>query len=362
VSLSNIFRSLGRELDFRLVTTDRDIDDDAPYDAARPGQWVPVGHANVLYLSREELSVARLSLVVNEVRPRVLYLNSFFDTWFTGRLLLARRLRRLPDMRFILAPRGEFSPGALGLKTARKRAYIAGLKGAGLLQDIEWHASTPFEAEEILKALGARVARHIHVAPDLGAMPDEEAFGTWRPRKPGRPLRICFISRVSPKKNLLGAIRAAARMRRPVLLTVYGPKEDADYWEECRRAARESPEHISFEDGGSLRPDAVHRTIAAHDVFFLPTLGENYGHVIPEALSVGLPVVISDRTPWRDLAAEGVGYEGPLDEAAFARELDRLAALGPAEMRALRETCRAFARSVLTDPAAVEANRRLFLG
>jgi len=28
--------------------------------------------------------------------------------------------------------------------------------------------------------------------------------------------------------------------------------------------------------------------LASHDLFFLPTLGENYGHVIVEALGVGV--------------------------------------------------------------------------
>ena len=35
--------------------------------------------------------------------------------------------------------------------------------------------------------------------------------------------------------------------------------------------------------------------------FLLPTGGENFGHAIFEALSCGVPALISDRTPWRDL-------------------------------------------------------------
>jgi glycosyltransferase involved in cell wall biosynthesis len=328
----------------------------------RPGAWSQVGKASILYLAPEEVSVGRLSRIAAELIPQALYLNSFFDTRFTVRMLAARRLGRLPKARLMLAPRGEFSRGALDLKPARKRACIAALKGAGMLDGVEWHASTGFEAEEIRAAIGPRTAKLIHVAPDLGAMPDHDAFEAWRPRAEGEHLRICFLSRVSPKKNLLGAIRALGSMREPARLTVYGPKEDQPYWEECRRAARDLPAHIGFEDAGALTPDAVHDALARHDAFFLPTFGENYGHVIPEALSVGLPVVISDRTPWRGLAAKGVGYDGPLDEEAFARELDRLARLDAETFAAMRRACREFARSVLTDPRAVEANRRLFLG
>ena len=52
--------------------------------------------------------------------------------------------------------------------------------------------------------------------------------------------------------------------------------------------------------------------MAANDLFFLPTRGENFGHVIAEALSVGTPVLISDQTPWRKLAAVGLGHDLPL--------------------------------------------------
>src|SRR3546814_17574361 len=38
-------------------------------------------------------------------------------------------------------------------------------------------------------------------------------------------------------------------------------------------------------------------------------LGENYGHVIAEALEAGLRLLISDQTPWRGLAEAGVGHD-----------------------------------------------------
>ncbi|MDF1598903.1 glycosyltransferase family 4 protein [Mesorhizobium sp. YIM 152430] len=323
--------------------------------------WADLGDASVLYLASREVSQERIHGIVHDTTPEAIYLNSFFDTLFTARVLLARRLSRLPPARLILAPRGEFSAGALALKAPRKRAYIAALKAGGLLRNIEWHASTSHEAEEIEAALGKATAGRIHVAPDLGALPNPNDLSNWQPRNPGAPLRVCFLARVSPMKNLAGAVRSLAKMKTPAVFTLYGPKEDAAYWAECRRAIGDLPSHITFEDGGVLTRDRIYGALAQHDVFFLPTLGENYGHVIPEALSVGLPVVISDRTPWRGLAAKGVGYDGPLDEDAFAAELDRLAGLDADAMTDMRSACRDYAQAVLTDPAAIEANRKLFL-
>lgn len=361
VSLSNLFAALGSEIDFRLVTTDRDIRDTEPYPSIQPGVWTDFEGVSVLYLAPREVSQSRIRGIIREAAPEIIYLNSFFDTRFTTRVLLARRLGLLPSARLVLAPRGEFSSGGLALKATRKRAYIAALKVGGLLRNIEWHASTSHEAAEIEAALGTVTAGRIHVAPDLGAMPDPNVLASWQPRDPGAPLRVCFLARVSPMKNLAGAVRSLAKMKEPAIFTLYGPKEDAAYWAECRLAIGDLPSHIAFEDGGVLTRDRIYGALAQHDVFFLPTLGENYGHVIPEALSVGLPVVISDRTPWRGLAAKGVGYDGPIDEDAFAGELDRLAGLDSGAMANMRIACQDYARGVLTDPAAIEANRKLFL-
>ena len=38
----------------------------------------------------------------------------------------------------------------------------------------------------------------------------------------------------------------------------------------------------------------------------LPTRGENFGHVIFEAISNGLPSMISDKTPWKSDSKNGL--------------------------------------------------------
>ena len=72
----------------------------------------------------------------------------------------------------------------------------------------------------------------------------------------------------------------------------------------------------------------VVRELEGHHVFLFPTLGENYGHVIQEALSAGCVALISDQTPWQDLEASGVGASIPLEEPEhFADWLRRYAVM-----------------------------------
>ena len=57
----------------------------------------------------------------------------------------------------------------------------------------------------------------------------------------------------------------------------------------------------------------------------------------------GLPVVISDRTPWRNLEQSGVGADLLLeDEAAFLRALARYQAMDENGMAVVRDACRRY--------------------
>ena len=51
----------------------------------------------------------------------------------------------------------------------------------------------------------------------------------------------------------------------------------------------------------------VIETFSKYDVFLFPTKGENYGHVIFEALAGGCIPIISDQTPWNDIEQAGCG-------------------------------------------------------
>ena len=163
------------------------------------------------------------------------------------------------------------------------------------------------------------------------------------------PMRVAFLSRICPQKNLLRAIEEMQKAKQSMRFTIYGPVEDRAYWRRCQRALQRLPGNVGWEYAGDVPTEDVQRTLAQHDVFFFPTLGENYGHVIFEALSVGCIPVISDQTPWHQIDACGAGIELPLD-ADFAATLDWLAAMTDRSEMA--------EKAVLVAKACVEKNRR----
>ena len=361
-TIANMVDHLGDEFDFRIVTADRDALDSRPYPDVTIDDWNTVGKAQVFYASPSSQSLMNLRRLICETPHDVLYLNSFFSPRFTFRPLAARRFGRIPRRPTVIAPRGEFSEGAYALKRWKKRTYRVVAYALGLYRDLTWQASGEHEFEDIRRAMG-RAARRIVVAPDLSpVMESLESDSRPRRREPGDPLRICFLSRITPMKNLDYALRVVATVRVPIEFSIIGPVRDEPYWARCRRLIDDMPSHVRVGIHGSVRHSQVRTLLSEHDLFFLPTRGENYGHVVAEALAVGTPVLIADTTPWRGLHDEGVGWDLPLrDEVAFRDAIEQAAAMEPPDYAAWRNRVAAYAKKRLSDPTIVEATRHLFL-
>src|ERR1035441_6761905 len=80
-----------------------------------------------------------------------------------------RYLGLLPRASLLLAPRGEFSPGALGLKSLRKRWFMRVANLIGFYRGCLWHASSAFEAADIEREVWPPHMRTPHAAQDRQA-------------------------------------------------------------------------------------------------------------------------------------------------------------------------------------------------
>jgi len=112
-SISNLVDRLGDVVDFFVVTRDRDIDGKESYPGIVAGRSSKVGNAEVFYCGSE--GFGSLLRACREVDADLLYLNSYHGR-FTRRMLVLRRLGALGTIPVLLAPRGEFSEGALRIK------------------------------------------------------------------------------------------------------------------------------------------------------------------------------------------------------------------------------------------------------
>ncbi|MCF8096165.1 MAG: glycosyltransferase family 4 protein, partial [Desulfobacteraceae bacterium] len=262
----------------------------------------------------------------------------------------------------VIAPRGEFSAGALALKAWKKRAYLRLTQAVGIYSGLAWQASSRHEVEDIRDAMG-KAAGNIIIAPNLPS-PFEKEFQEL-PRdnviEDDSYLRIVFLSRVSPKKNLDFVLKVLGQVSVPVLFDMYGVIDDDAYWGKCSQIIEALPEHIKVSYHGTVDHDQVHELLARYDLFFLPTHGENYGHAIFEALAAGVPPLISDQTPWRDLDEKGAGFVRRLgDFEGFASVINTQAHKNEEERTAFKKRAHEYALQVAARSEVLDQNRKLF--
>jgi glycosyltransferase involved in cell wall biosynthesis len=312
-SMANLIDHLGSEFDFRVVAGDRDLGSAAPYPGIHPGRWQRVGRAEVYYLRRADVSLRVLRDLLREDPPDAFYCNSFFSPPFTIKPLLLRKLGLIPPVPVIISPKGEFSRGALATKWLKKRLYLRVVKAVGLYREVFWHVSSDYEAADLRRSFPRLCGPHnTFVIPDLVAGGPANPAAPAPPKRPGA-VKLLFLSRIHPVKNLDGALEILRGVPGDVQLDVYGPAENRAYWEKCQAIVATLPGNIQVRYQGPLPHEQVQHVMRQAHLFFLPSHGENYGHVIAEALSAGCPVLLSDRTPWRRLQEKGVGWDLPLD-------------------------------------------------
>ncbi len=355
-TLANMVERLGDVFDFRVITRDHDgISVRARYETVKVGAWNNVGKAKVFYLSKDQIRARVLKDLIDESNPEVVYLNSFFAR-LTILFLVLVKFRRITHKPVILAPEGEFSPGALSLGPLKKKLYIANSKILLLRDSFLWKAASETEKCDIEKIVGNKV--NIHVAPN---MPPQMIFPDFdkaeRGQKQSGSARMIFLSRFMRKKNFNWLLEHLRPIKGELVIDICGTLEEPDYWQECRRIIASLPSNIRIESKGPIRHELVSVTLAKYHFFILPTLGENFGHVFIEAFASALPVITSDRTPWRGLAAKGIGWDISLEKPSeWTRAIQQSVSMGSEEYEQMSSNARAFAVEWLSDPKIEQSN------
>lgn len=361
-TIANMVDQLSDDFEFKIITSDRDAFDTESYADIQVNAWNSVGKAEVYYVASEKRTFNHFKHILTNTKYDVLYLNSLFAYQFTIKPLILRRLGLILCKPVVIAPRGEFSEGALVLKSSKKKLYLALAKTFGLYRNLIWQASSECEKGDIRRVMGSQ-AQEVMVASDLpSALPLLPEIKKSRVVIPDNSLKIIFLSRITPMKNLDFALHVLAQLKCPVIFDLFGIVDDETYWSKCKELVKQLPEHIMVNYKGSIPHQKVLSTFSQYDLFFLPTRGENYGHVIFESLAAGTPALISDQTPWHDLEEHGIGWALPLsDMQAFITCINNLSQTAPEERHLMSLNSQKYAIGVNNNADVIAANKDLFL-
>ena len=315
VSTDNFCTLMKDSADCYILTHNHDMGESVPYPNIVEG-WNDRGNAKVKYVSNKEYNSRTFENTIQEVQPDYIYLQGLFQECVFPCLKRAKK----HHIKVVLAPRGELCAGAFK-KKYKKLPYIAALRMMGLLDNVVFQSTSDEETEAIGKYLGVSKDR-IHLLTNIPSIPHNLPKRNVKYAGDGK---FVFISRILWKKNLLNAIKFFRGIKGSATFDIYGPKEDENYWKECEEAIKGLPINIVVNYKGVLSHDEIHRTFCQYDAFLFPTLSENYGHVIVEALVTNCVPIISDQTPWTDMNGALAGWALPLtNENGFKEAIQQI--------------------------------------
>lgn len=323
ISIMNVVQAIKDNFDIYIISKNHEIGEKESLPAVKNG-WNQFEFGKVYYTEFGEHTFSNITKLIIKIKPDIIYQNSFFSQ--DDMLPVVLYKKKYPDLKVIVAPRGELYPERLKRGKTKKYIYGWGLRTAGLLKDIYFQGTGEDECNQIKNFLSVPENRLYNIQ-NISAIGHKST----NIEKQRNEIRLVYIARIHPSKNTLKAIEFLKNVKGNVIFDIYGSIEDKEYWKKCLEAIDNLPDNIKVTYRGIIEHDKVADTLARYHAYYMPTKGENFGHSIVESMLVGRIVVISDQTPWSDVNRHG-GYAIPLsDEKGYIETICHLCSIGQCE-------------------------------
>ena len=363
-SIVNTIDHLRESINFTVITRNHDVgEENKSYQNIKYNQLNNVDGIKVRYLKSNEKRFRAYIKIIKELDCDILHLNSFFDP-LSIYVLIAYRFGIIKSKKIILSNRGEFAWASLKIKFLKKIIYICLFKLLHLQNKIVWHVSTKYEKEDTEKYFSIN-SRDILTAIDLPKKNIKHYFrstNSVQNYKKGKELKLIFLSRISPEKNLDLALKILSKIGENIIFHIYGTIHDNVYWQKCENLMKSLPKNIKIKYLGPVKPHNVEKIFAKYDMFLFPSGGENFSHVIYESLSVGTTVLISKNTPWKNLQKKGLGWDVDIRKInKFVSIIQNYSELSKDQLLKKRKKIINNFSSTLIVKKDIEANKKLYL-
>ncbi len=281
--------------------------------------------------------------------PDVVHIHAIWPPWLHKMHRWARR-RGIP---VVLSPHGMLAPWAMAHKRWKKLLPWWLYQRADVAKATLIHTTSSKETEEI-RALGFK--NPIVEAPLGTTLPATVAAHN------GSVKYLLFVGRIYPVKGLDLLLKAWALARiQGWHLVCVGP-DQAGHMGALKTLAQSlglSVRHGGL-DGiadadvtftGALYGASKDEAYLGARGLILPSYTENFGGVVVDALSFGLPVLTSNGTPWNHLVAAGCGLRFDLSPKSLTETLKDVASKSDVERIEMGARGRQLVKAKYTWPA-----------
>lgn len=353
-SILGLCQALGRaDVDVEVFTTTANGDEPltpAPAGVAFEGvrvRYFPLVSSIGWRASGLAAAVARAARAADAIHVHGLW---NMTAWAGVRAAAAARIP------YVISPRGMLQPEAMARRSAAKSVAYRVIERRNLERAALLHATSDAEAATLAR-VGPRVALIPNgVAVETPAPAAIDAIVRRLNVPPGASV-VAFIGRLHPIKRLDLLADAFTRLRHvgsDAYLAIAGPDEGGHRRtiEPLFAAAADRVRWL-----GTVTGAEKWALLHASRVLVQCSDSESFGLSVAEALSAGVPAVVTDRGAWKQLAAVGAGLVVAHDGGAIAAALRRLVA-DPTAARQMGERGRAWAARTFGWDAIGYAMRR----
>ena len=264
---------------------------------------------------------------------------------------IASKIARSRNVPYIVTIHGELNEWNLQQKRLKKQIYMTAIQRGILQKSAALHAITPAESNRIrqleIETPVAMIPNGIHTE-EFENLPDRSQFVSRYPELENR-LIVLFLGRIQQKKGLdilAQAFGNLVRTRHDVRLVVAGPDEDNTLTEiKTILKSQGALEKAVFP--GMLTGEQKLEALSAADIFALTSYSEGFSVARLEALSAGLPLVITDECNFPEVGDSRAGFVVRANDSETASALTSL--LDSADLRReMSENARRLVRSNYT--------------
>ena len=256
----------------------------------------------------------KLYKIFKKNKPSIVHSHGIWSLHNHWAVFLARR-NNIP---LIIHTRGMLMTDALKFKTVKKNIVMSLFQR----KDIECAdilIATSKAERDSLRDLG--FLKPIAVIPNGIEIKNQR--NTYQERvalRQDRQRTVLFLSRIHPIKGLLNLVKAWSKIStNGWKLRIVGPDTDG-HLKDVVSLADELNISDTIEYLGEVFDEEKSRLYSDSDLFILPSFSENFGVVVLEALSYGIPVITTQNAPWSDLEKYNCGWwvEGTVDSLSRA--------------------------------------------
>lgn len=169
-------------------------------------------------------------------------------------------------------------------------------------------------------------AARLPAGPELLHIPHGVDYPDPLPPLP-RQRRAAYLGRLHPKKQVDVLLRAWARLRPAGWEFHIAGGGEPEHVRELHTMVERERLGDTVRFLGPVQGEAKTALLAGSQLFLQPSLQENFGLAIAEALAHGLPVITTRATPWAEIETNHCGWWIGTDEEAVQTAMDKALAL-----------------------------------